>query len=224
MTTEGGVSVVIPVCNGARYLSAAIESVWAQTAPPQEVIVVDDGSQDETPDVIRRQTRPGLCSIRQASAGAAVARNRGAAEAKGEFLAFLDADDLWTADKLALQLKAFARKPQTDMVFGHIQEFVTQEVDGRGSPIRRLPGYSATTMLIRRESFARTGGFDGRWKVGEFIDWYARACEFGLRDVMLPETVTLRRIHSDNQGRLKRNDAVQYAHVIRAALERRRRR
>lgn len=224
MTTAGGVSVVIPVRNGARYLSAAIESVWAQTAPPQEVIVVDDGSHDETPDVIRRQTRPGLRPIRQSRAGAAAARNRGAAAAEGEFLAFLDADDLWAADKLALQLEAFMRTPQTDMVFGHIQEFVTQEIDGCGSAVRRLPGYTATTMLIRRESFARTGGFDNRWSVGEFIDWYARARESGLRGVMLSETVTLRRIHPGNQGRLKRNDAVQYAHVIRAALERRRRR
>src|SRR5262245_39908172 len=97
------VSVVIPSYNSAAYLPAAIDSVLAQTARDLEVIVVDDGSTDDTPDVVARYGPP-VRGIRQANAGVAAARNRGIAEARGRYIAFLDADDTWEPVKLERQL------------------------------------------------------------------------------------------------------------------------
>ena len=103
------VSVVIPVYNGERFLAQAIESVLGQTWREVEVIVVDDGSSDHSGEIARRFA-PVRC-LRQDNAGQAAARNRGAAAATGRFLAFLDADDLWLADKLERQLTAFRSAP-----------------------------------------------------------------------------------------------------------------
>lgn len=99
LTDPGLVSVIIPVYNGERYLRTAIESVLAQNVCPIEIIVVDDGSTDAS-QTVAREFMPMVQVITQSNRGASVARNRGVALAHGEILAFLDADDLWLADKL----------------------------------------------------------------------------------------------------------------------------
>jgi glycosyltransferase involved in cell wall biosynthesis len=93
------VSVVIPAYNAASVLPRAIESVLGQTSRPEEVIVVDDGSTDNTAQVAT-QYGPSITYIRQDNAGASAARNRGIAEATGEWIAFLDSDDEWLPPKL----------------------------------------------------------------------------------------------------------------------------
>jgi L-malate glycosyltransferase len=102
------VSVVIPTFNRAAWLSETVASVLAQTISPLEIIIVDDGSTDGTGELCRSFPDP-VRYLYQENAGVAAARNRGAAEAKGEWLAFLDSDDLWTPDKLEVQLTAVAR-------------------------------------------------------------------------------------------------------------------
>jgi glycosyltransferase involved in cell wall biosynthesis/GT2 family glycosyltransferase len=99
------VSVVIPTYNRARWLPETVASVLAQTAPPLEIIIVDDGSTDDTLEVCSGFPGPVRC-IRQDNRGVGAARNRGAAEARGQWIAFLDSDDLWTPDKLEVQLAA----------------------------------------------------------------------------------------------------------------------
>src|SRR6185503_10895386 len=97
------VSVIIPVYNGARYLRAALESVFAQTYRPFEVIVVDDGSIDDSGVIA--QSFPDVSYMRQENQGVAAARNHGIEAARGDFFAFLDQDDLWTPEKLKLQIE-----------------------------------------------------------------------------------------------------------------------
>src|SRR5262245_39118970 len=112
------VSVIVAVYNGERFIADALRSILAQTAPADEVIVIDDGSTDGTGAVVARF--PDVrCLRREANGGQASALNWGVASARGAYLAFLDADDVWEPDKLARQLAAFAADPALDVVYGH---------------------------------------------------------------------------------------------------------
>src|SRR5271163_2107777 len=111
MTSQPLVTAVIPCFNAAATLDRAIASVRAQSYPNLEIIAVDDGSRDDTLALLRQQEPLGVRVITQANGGAPVARNTGIAAARGEFLAFLDADDEWHPDKLAQQVKILAAHP-----------------------------------------------------------------------------------------------------------------
>jgi glycosyltransferase involved in cell wall biosynthesis len=211
------VSVVVPVRDGEAYLGEALRSVLAQTYSRLDPIVVDDGSRDGTPDVLAG-FGDAVRGVRQKPAGTAAAVNRGIALARGSLLAFLDADDLWTPQKLALQTAALANDPRLDLVFGQVRQF--RDPDLPTAP--PVPGLSKGTMLIRRESFERVGSFDTSWRIGDFVDWYARATEHGLVSEMLPDVVMLRRIHTGNSTSRDPGALVDYARVARAALDRRR--
>lgn len=228
MRATGGqsISVVIPVYNCERYLGVAIRSALTQTEPPGEILVVDDGSTDGSAAVARGFGAPVHC-LSQPHAGLSAALNRGIERAHGTFLAFLDADDLWTEAKLARQLDALAADPALDAVFGHVEQFVSPELDPAVGPalsdgMRLAPGHLAGTLLIRAAAFHRVGPFDTRWQIGNFIDWYLRAQEAGLRDTMLPEVLLRRRLHTDNMGIRERASRRAYAHILKHALDRRR--
>jgi glycosyltransferase involved in cell wall biosynthesis len=219
------ISVIIPVHNGARYLAEAITSVLAQTYRPIEIIVIDDGSTDESAHVVKS-----FAAVRyffQPCQGAGAARNRGAEIAQGDYLSFLDADDLWVKDKLTWQIAAVAANPDLDMVFGFVRQFPSPELDfhiraslSRGAEL--LPGQHVGTLLIKREAFFGVGPFATNWRVGEFIDWCARAMEKGLRSVMRPEVVMLRRLHANNMMIRERDASADYARILKASLDRRR--
>jgi glycosyltransferase involved in cell wall biosynthesis len=209
------VSVVIPVRDGERYLGEAIESAVRQSPAPLEVLVVDDGSRDATSDVARSFGAPVRC-VAQPPLGVSAALNRGVELARGGLLAFLDADDLWVSDKLALQLAALQEGTHLDGVFGQLANF-----DHTGAARETFPGYSKGTLLIRREAFARVGPFTD-WRLGEFLEWYARAIDAGLQFLMLPEVVLRRRVHDTNTGVRLRRERVEYTRVLKAVLDRRR--
>jgi glycosyltransferase involved in cell wall biosynthesis len=222
------VSVIIPVYNGERYLVEAIESVLGQTYQPLDVIVVDDGSTDGSVGIAHGFGS----SVRycfQANAGLGAARNHGVRVARGSFFAFLDADDVWLEDKLARQMEAFNRDSGLDMAFGYVRQFVSPDVNQLSQTTLRLDaevlsGYFAGTMLIKVSAFFRVGLFETKWKVGEFIDWFSRAMEHGLKSVLLPEVVMKRRIHATNMGIRYRDHQADYVRILKAALDRRRRR
>jgi len=114
-----------------------------------------------------------------------------------------------------------------DMAFGHIQQFHTPELpqsqkDRTRIPVEIVPGNHAGTMLIKKEAFLRTGLFKEELRVGEFIDWYARATELNLKSIMLPDVLMKRRIHTTNMGITLRDQHSNYIHVLKAALDRRR--
>jgi glycosyltransferase involved in cell wall biosynthesis len=220
------VSVIIPAYNCQSYIAEAIESALHQTHAPVEVIVLDDGSTDRTLEIARGFS-PVRC-VSQAHAGAGAARNRGAALARGVLLAFLDADDRWPLYKLSRQVEALRHQPELDMVFGCVQqlhagieweEAIVKPDDGTSQLMR---GFVPGTMLIRREAFFRVGELRTEWKVGEFIDWHARATDMGLRSTCLADLLLWRRIHATNQGIVERASVSDYAKVIKACLDRRR--
>ena len=226
MRSQPLISVIIGVYNGARYLPEAIESVLAQTYRPLELIVVDDGSTDASGEIAESYGPPVRC-IRQENGGMAAARNRAIPEARGEFLAFLDADDRFPLSKLREQLTVLESDPSLDVVYGHVTEFVSPDVDEAArallrEPVHDVPWPTPNLMLVRRESFLRVGLFSTDLKVGIGVDWYARAGDAGLRSAVPPLLALERRLHAENNGIRRRDARPQYLHVLKASLDRRR--
>src|SRR5206468_12431473 len=191
------------------------------------LLVVDDGSKDETATIVSQYSGSGVRLIQQPPRGAAPARNAGVRLARHQLLAFLDADDLWTSTKLERQCAELQSDPTLDMVFGYVRQFVSPDVEAARRarlrcPNESIPGYLAGTMLIRRESFERVGLFETEWGIGEFLAWYARAQLLGLREKMLSAVLLERRLHSANQGVLKRCDRSDYVRILKKILDRRR--
>ena len=222
------VSVIIPVYNYDRYLGEAVESVLNQTYKHLEVMVVDDGSTDGSREVAESFAERGVRYCHQVHAGIGPARNRGVDMAQGEFLAFLDADDRWPDEKLALQLRAFENDPSLEMAFGQALQLQNGPAWEAGVKNKHLivdgmvAGMVPGTMLIKRAAFDRVGKFPAGLKVGEFIDWYARAGELQIRSLVLPELLLWRRIHDSNTGLRERQSVTDYARVLKAKLDRRR--
>lgn len=220
------VAVIIPVRDGERYLAEALYSVLAQTNAPGDVVVVDDGSTDRTVAAAERYA-PRVRCISQPAAGIGAARNRGVAEARGEYLAFLDGDDVWPVDRLERQLAAFAAEPRPDLVFGHIEQFVSPELDAATSaelvcPDRPQPAFLANTMLMPRAVWDRVGPFSTTAVRSEFLDWLLRAREKGLRETMVNDVVLRRRLHAANHGRVQHEAAREYVVTLKRGLDRRR--
>src|SRR5262249_20924903 len=144
------------------YLAEAIESVLGQTCPPAEVVIVDDGSTDNTA-AIARSFGARVRYEFQEHAGIGPGRNRGAAMATGELMAWLDADDRWVADKLAMEIAVLRENPSLDMVFGqarqlrHGLEWDQGILDSEYRGPELMSGMVPGTMLIKRDSFFRVG-------------------------------------------------------------------
>lgn len=217
---------MIPVFNGERYLRAAIESALAQTHPAAEIIVMDDGSTDGTATVAH-SFGDKVRYHRHDHAGIVPTRNAAVQYARGPWLAFLDADDLWLPEKLSRQFAAIQTDPTLEMVFGHLLQFVSPELDAAARAALQCPatpesGWHCGTMLVRKEVFARVGLFNPQWRAGEFIDWHTRAQEKGVRMQMLPDVVMHRRLHLTNTMRQQKATTQDYTLILKQMLDRRR--
>lgn len=222
---SNSVSVVIPVRDGARYLADAVDSALGQ---PEvcEVLVIDDGSSDGTAAIAQAMGDRGVRYFRQDPLGAAAARNKGVALAAGAMLAFLDADDLWLPGKLAAELQAL-QDSKGDLIFTQIEEFVSLDLLAEEAATLRphiglLEGVSIVTLLMRRADFLRVGPFDATIRTGEFLHWYARAQELGLRSHTVDQLFARRRLHLNNHGRTSPGRRKEYAAILHEILVRRR--
>jgi glycosyltransferase involved in cell wall biosynthesis len=219
------ISVVIPAFNSSAYIGEAIQSVLDQTLRPNETIIVDDGSIDDTADVAAAFGEA-VRVFRRPHGGISAARNFGVSQVKGDLLAFLDSDDLWRPDKLKAQAQALERDTQLHGVFGLVRQFYTPGLDVSDDQKQKLEatietGYHAGAMLIRRGSFDGVGPFKEDLQLGEFLDWYARAKDEGLNLATVREVVVLRRIHRTNTGILQADARGDYVTVMKAILDRR---
>jgi len=190
------VSVIIPNYNYGRFLEESIGSALNQTYPNVEVIVVDDGSTDDSVDVAN-SFNDRIRFISQENAGVSAARNRGIAESRGEVIAFLDSDDVWLPEKLEKQMRILEKDPDVGLVHcGYI------EVDSDGKPgqihVDGMSGQVAIELLryrrpvilgggsaaiVRRSIFDRIGGFDPNVSPAEDWEFYyrcARICKVGF--------------------------------------------
>jgi glycosyltransferase involved in cell wall biosynthesis len=202
------VSVIIPVYNCAEYLGQAIDSVLNQTFMDLEVIVVDDGSTDRTPE-IAAQYRDHITYIRQPNGGNAAARNRGIANARGRWLCFLDADDLWEPRKLERQLLDLLRHPEWMISFVRARKFFES---GDSEPMPADPseadlwnrlayyqpfGSSHSGMMLHASCFEQAGGFDDALRLSVDWDLFIRLADrFRIR--VLPEFLVHHRQHANN--------------------------
>jgi len=220
------VSCIVPVFNGERYLGETLDSVFAQTHRPLEVIVADDGSTDRSAEIARGYPRP-VVYVHQANAGHAAARNLGLTVATGEFIAFIDADDLWHSEKIERQLRLFAARSDLGIVFTHLENFWSPDGDPASRPdeeaFRPVPGYTSVSMLARRDVFTRVGGFDVSLKHGNDRDWFCRAAEQGIAMEMMPDVLVRRRLHASNRSAALGGDSrAEYLRILKASLDRRR--
>jgi len=215
------IGIVIPAYNAERWLGQALESVLSQSVQPSDIVVIDDGSTDETAAVAER-FGDSVRVVSQANAGIGAARNHGVALVKGELVGFLDADDLLAADSLACRAHALARHPEIDMVFGAVRRF-SEMVDGE--PIatnESQPGHLPAAMLIRRKALDRVGTFPTHTHVAEGLDWMLRARELDLGEITLEEQVIWRRVHGENNSLRHRGEIGEFARALKASLDRRR--
>lgn len=222
METGPLISIIIPLYNSERYLAQCIESVLGGTYRPIDLIVVDDGSTDASAS-IAQGFLPEIQYVRQPNQGQAAARNRGVDLAQGDLLAFLDDDDLWTSTKLELQWAALNENPNLDMVFGKVKQFPSPD-SKRTIRVEHsvLAGIHPGTMLIWKKAFLQVGYFSTNRRIGEFIDWYARAIHLGLESMMIQEIVMERRIHDSNMSHSSISHRGDYLHILKSALDRKR--
>ena len=227
------ISCIVPVFNGEKYLAEALDSILAQTYRPLDVILADDGSTDGTADLAAGY-KDRIRYVRQDNAGSPAARNLGLSIAKGEFVAFLDADDLWHPEKLHRQMARFEARPELDLCVTHLQNFWIPELEKEKIRFQTdritkiLPGYVTVTLLARRSLFDRVGSFNPDLKVGDDTEWFLRAAEMEAVVELLPDLLVFRRLHKNNlsmePGSRRQTVAMQNAalQIVKASLDRRR--
>ena len=197
------VSVIIPVRNGESYLGEAIASVRRQSRAPLEIVIVDDGSTDGTAAVVETLGSD-IRLIRQPHSGVTVSRNRGVRAARGDLIAFLDCDDVWTDGKLATQVPILLEHSDIQVALGHTRRMWTPAArDGASSGLRMTEPELALHLgaaLIRRSTFETIGAFDETLPRAEDWDWFMRLRERGALVVVHPEVTLLYRRHGGNMS------------------------
>ena len=195
------VSVIIPTFNRAAFLPEALASVYAQNGAPLQVIVVDDGSTDHTAEVVR-EWGADLEYVYQANRGPAAARNTGIRHAKGEWVTFLDSDDVWPANALRRQLELTETYPSARVIWGTVQIMRQHETNLASFEPVGLPvlAHQFGTKLIHRTLFESTqvGLLNESAFTGEDADWLCRLFEQPVEIVVHQEVVSFYRWHRTN--------------------------
>ncbi|MEA3412234.1 MAG: glycosyltransferase [Pseudomonadota bacterium] len=231
MADRHRISCIIPVYNAETFLAQAIESALAQSRPPDEIIVVDDGSTDGSAGIAKRYAGAVTC-IHQPNGGPASARNRGLDLATGTLIGFLDADDWWHTEALERHLAHFATYPKSRLQVSlahveHVWEAGAEHLQdhyARRGIVDHMPGYILQASVMRREVFETVGPFDPNFVILEDADWFSRARHDGITMDMLAETLVYRRMHGQNLTVVRAAEGhASFPLLIKKKLERERR-
>lgn len=222
---NGSISVVIPAYNAERFIGETLRSVFEQTRLPDEVIVVDDGSSDRTEDLVRSFS--GITYCKQSNGGTAAALNTGIQMANSKYLALLDHDDIWIPEKLERQIIELNQNKDISMVFTMIENFfsswISTELKSKiETPTTPQVGIHKSSLFIKKEDFLKVGLFSTKSHTQELLDWFARAKEMGLKEMVIREVLVKRRIHGTNQTLLNKEMKSDFPKVLKAILDRRR--
>jgi glycosyltransferase involved in cell wall biosynthesis len=217
------VSVIIPVYNGSKYLATTLESVLAQTYPLHEIIVIDDGSTDSSPEILRSYGDR-LRVIRQHNQGVAVARNTGLTHASGELITFIDQDDLWPAGRTRLMVEALRAAPSAQLAAGLVEVLYERArppspLDDFGTVMRE---FYVGSLCVRRELFDTLGPFHTGIGYADDVDFMMRRREAKVETVYLEDVTLIYRMHEGNTSsdRVVTNSNLMSA--LRESLRRRR--
>jgi len=219
------ISVVIPVYNGEKTIQKTIESVLKQTWQDFELIVINDGSQDATLEILSSIQDPRLQILSYDNAGLASSRNRGIDQAQGEFISFLDADDLWTSDKLEAQFQALQEHPEAAVAYSwtdyidQLSQFLHsgRHITINGNVYQHLLVNNflenGSNPLIRKQALNQVGKFDTSLKAGEDWDmWLRLAVHYQFVAVPLPQI--LYRVSADSMSSQIKNQEIECLKVI----------
>ena len=216
------VSVVVTTYNHARYIEATLESVFKQTHPPMEIIVVDDGSTDETPSILARFGDK-VRYIRQKNQGVASSRNTGISQARGDYVALLDGDDLWECEKLAVQSRAACDFPESGLIVANGVEFddsrilqpsllrdVVKELQLQDDHVVTVPYYeqalegnpiwTASQVMMPRTVLHHIGPSDQKFRWGSDYDLYLRIANQYDITFITTRLVKWRYLHTSASG------------------------
>lgn len=204
------ISVVIPAYNASRFIAETLQSVLRQTVSADEILVIDDGSSDDTAAIAESFGTP-VRVFRRANARQAASRNFGVQEATSEWIAFIDADDLWERNKLARQIEELARNPLADLCYTARVEFVEQGGTVKLGSIASVPPpedirqalfrnttFMPSSVIVRRAAFLAAGGFDTQFKIVEDWDLWLRMFHTGTVFAACQEPLLLYRIHPNS--------------------------
>ena len=220
------VSVVVPVFNGERFLAEALASICDQDYGEFEIIVVDDGSTDGSAEIARSFDR--VQYMRRKHQGIASAWNSGMETSNGEFVAFLAQDDLWTPNKLSVQVRYMVDHPSLRYTVARARCFLEPGCAVPSGFRRELlqqdrVAWVVETMLARKSLFELMGGFDASLSTVEDVDWFLRARDANAPMAVIPEVLLYRRIHDENFSyRVVEENAQNLLRVMRRSIVRRR--
>lgn len=219
------ISVVMPVFNGARFIAEAIGSILAQAERPLEILVVDDGSTDDSAEIAESFGRP-VRVVRQANAGPPAAQNRGLAAASGEYITFLDADDLYSPDKFSLQAGRLDRHPTVDIVIGQLS-YLRQDGSDERQPrfVEHHDDHLSLSFgasMFRRRVFDRVGMMDEAMRYCHDWDWFMRVREARVPLLLHRHVVLRQRLHEGNITRQRDAGDRFTLEMMRRSLARRR--
>lgn len=217
------ISVIVPVYNTERYLEEALRSLLGQTLRPSEIIVIDDGSTDRTPE-IAREFGDRIRYARQDNAGSSAARNHGLRLARNDMIAFLDADDRCLANKLELQWSQFVECPQLDLCVCEVTDFWSPELPmppGTDAYVAQLRHGQVSTWLARRRLFDTVGVFDEKDSLSltEGSEIFLRVRESGATIGHLALSLVERRLHDANKTVQRDRHLDSIAHLLKMRLD-----
>ena len=217
------ISVIIPVYNGKQFLSEAINSILQQNYNPLEIIVVDDGSTDGT---VRLQNSFGeqVRYVYQDNKGPAAARNTGLVVANGEFIAFLDSDDVWPPNKLNTQINYLLQNLNLEVIIGYTTSFDSEITNANKILLEKDSVISVQlgSALFRKSAFEKVGTFDEELKFSEDHDWFLRAREKEIEMLVLEDITLYHRRHYNNMTEGANQDTYQLTAILKKSLDRRR--
>lgn len=217
------VSVIVTVHNGALFLKETLNSVFAQTYPSFEVILIDHGSRDESKQIAI--SFPNVRYIYQEHQGNSHARNTGIQSARGEFIAFIDQDDLWEKDKLKKHMKALLENRNVLYTVSHFLSFLSEGIKQpswlRSETLSQgKVDFSPTSLVSRKKAFEVNGLFKEGLRFASDVDWFFLAKDRNIPMKILPEVLHKRRIHDNNQSHDGHQIQKEMLRVIRTSVER----